>query len=95
MSEIYQLRNELSDLDEVVSTERLTTIILEALPAETYSTIKRQATIGLDLSLEQIQRVCIVKTISIGNSQRLSVTKKNQQSNRKGRENGRGSKARM
>ena len=33
LSEINQIRDELSVLDETVSTERLTTIILDALPA--------------------------------------------------------------
>ena len=45
MSEIYQLHDELSDLDEVVSLESLITIILDALPAEKYPTIKIQAII--------------------------------------------------
>ena len=40
MSEINQIRDELSILDETVSTKRLNTIILDALPAEMYSTIK-------------------------------------------------------
>ena len=40
LSEINQLRDELSDLDEMVSTEYLTsTLILEALLAEKYSII--------------------------------------------------------
>ena len=55
MSEIYQLRNRFSDLDEVVSTERLATIIPDALPAEKYSIIKIQATRDPDLSLEEIK----------------------------------------
>ena len=36
LSEINQVRDELGVLDETVSTERLTTIILDALPAEMY-----------------------------------------------------------
>ena len=43
ISEVYKLRDKLSDFDEVVSTERLTTIILDALPAEKYLAIKNQA----------------------------------------------------
>ena len=39
-SEVDQIRDELSVLDETVSMERLTTIILDALPAEMYSTVK-------------------------------------------------------
>ena len=37
LSEGCQLRNELSDLGEVVSNEHLTTIILDALPEGRYS----------------------------------------------------------
>ena len=40
---ICQLRDELSDLSEITSTERLTTIFLDALPAKEYSAIKIQA----------------------------------------------------
>ena len=38
LSEIYQIRDELSVLDKTVSTERLTAIALDALPAEMYPT---------------------------------------------------------
>ena len=38
MSEVFQVRNELSGLSNVVSNERLTTIILDALPEEKYLT---------------------------------------------------------
>ena len=57
LSEIDQRRNELGDLDEVGSTKYLTTIILDALSAEKYSTIKLQAIRDPDLSLELIQRM--------------------------------------
>ena len=93
LSEINQIRDELGVLDETVSMERLTTIILDALPAEMYSTVKREAIRDPDLSLEHIQR--IVRTIFINHSERLSVTKKNPESNRyqgpnrRGRETGR------
>ena len=40
LSEVLQLYDELSDLGEIVSTERLTTIILDSLPEKRYSTIK-------------------------------------------------------
>ena len=43
MSEINQIRDELGVLDETVSTERLSTIILDALPSEMYSTVKLEA----------------------------------------------------
>ena len=42
-SEINQIRDELSVLDEEVSTERLTTIVLDVLPAEMYSTVQLEA----------------------------------------------------
>ena len=90
LSEINQIRDELGVLDETVSTERLTTIILDALPAEMYSTVKLEAIRDPDMSLEQIQRM--MRTIFINYSERLSVTKKNpestryQGSNRRGRE---------
>ena len=51
-TEAYQLRDELSDLDEVTSTQRLTTIILGALPAEKSTAIKFQVIRDPDLSLE-------------------------------------------
>ena len=93
LSEINQIRDELDVLDETVSTERLPTIILDALPTEMYSTVKREAIRDPDLSLEQIQRM--MRTIFINHSKRLSVTKKNaefnryQGANRRGRETGR------
>ena len=49
LSEIVQLRDDLNDLGEVVSNERLTTIILDEVPQDVYSTIKRQST-ALELS---------------------------------------------
>ena len=55
LSELYQLREEFSDLGEVVSIERLTMIILDAFPAEKYSTIKIQEIRYLDLSLVKIE----------------------------------------
>ena len=36
LSEMNQLRDEFCDLDEVVSTERLTALILDTLPTKTY-----------------------------------------------------------
>ena len=38
MSEVFQVRNELSGLSNVVSNERLTTTILDALPEEKHLT---------------------------------------------------------
>ena len=43
ISEAFQPRDELSDLGEVVSNERLTTTILDALPEKRYSKIKGQS----------------------------------------------------
>ena len=40
LSEVFRLRDELDDLGETVTDERLTTIILDALPEEMYSTVK-------------------------------------------------------
>ena len=81
LSKINQIRDELGVLDETVSTERLTTIIiLEALPAEMYSTEELEATRDPGLSLEQIQRM--MATIFINHSERLSITKNNAESKR-------------
>ena len=54
MSEIYQLCDELSDLDEVVSTERVTTIIFGAMQAEKHPIIEIQVIRYPDLSLERV-----------------------------------------
>ena len=93
LSEINQIRDELGVLDKAVSTERLTTIILDALPAEMYSTMKLEALRDPDNILEHIQRM--MRTMFINHSEKLSVTKNNpesnryQGSNRKSRETGR------
>ena len=92
-SVINQTRNELSVLDEAVSTERLTTIILNALPAEIYLTVKLEAIRDPDLSLEHIRRM--MRTTFIDHSEEVPVTKHNQESKRyqesnfRGQENGR------
>ena len=39
VADAYELRDELRDLNEVVSTDRLATTIFDALPGEKYSTI--------------------------------------------------------
>ena len=91
LSEINQIRDELSTLDETVSTKRLTTLILDVMSAEMYSTVKLKTIQDLDLCLEQIQRM--MRTIFVINSKMVSVTKKNpepkryQELNRRGREN--------
>ena len=90
LSKISQIRDELGVLDKTVSTERLTTVILDVLPTEMHSTVKLEAIRDPDLSLEQIQRM--MRTIFINHSERLSVTKKNPESNRYQGSNRRGGK---
>ena len=41
LSETYEVRDELSGLDEVVSTKRLTAIILDPLPADKCLNVKK------------------------------------------------------
>ena len=88
------MRDELSDLDEVICPERFTKIVLAALPAEMYSTIKIEAIQDPDLTLEQIQRM-MRRNMIINHSERLPATKKdnkfrkNQVANRRDREKGR------
>ena len=57
LSEINQIRDELSVLDKAVSIERLTTRVFDALLAEMYSIVKLQAILDHNLSLEQIQQM--------------------------------------
>ena len=59
LSEVFQLRDELNDLSEVVSNERFTLIILDVLPEDMYSTIKVQSTRDPHLGLEEI--ISIIK----------------------------------
>ena len=63
LSEIFQLGDELCDLDYVGSIERLTVMIVDASPDGKYSTIKLQTIRSPRLSLKQIQ--LMVKTIFI------------------------------
>ena len=83
---MYQLRDELNDLGEAVSTERLSTIILDALPAKKYSTIKVQAIQDPDLSLEDIEGM--IKAIFINHSETSSVPTRSHESYRKGCDSG-------
>ena len=48
---VHQLSDELSDLGELVSTERVTTIVFNALPVKKYATMKYQATKDLGITL--------------------------------------------
>ena len=61
LSEGFQSRDELSNLGEVVSNERLTTAILDALPEKRYSTIKVQSIRDPDLGPKEI--ISMMKTI--------------------------------
>ena len=54
LSEVFQLRDELSDLGEVNYNELLTTIVFDALPTEKCVTIKIQSIKDPDLCLEEI-----------------------------------------
>ena len=74
-------------LGEVVSTERLTTTILNAWPTEICATIKIQAIINPDLCLEEITN--IMENIFINHSERSSVPRRGQEPYRKGRDSGR------
>ena len=73
LSEINQIRDELSVLDEEVSTGRLATKNLDALPAEMYSTVKLEAIRDPNMSLEQIQRM--MRTTFINHSERYQLRK--------------------
>ena len=73
--------------------ECLATIILDALTAKMYLAVRLKTVRDLDLSLKLIQRM--MRTTFINQSERLSLTKNNSESkryqelNRRGRENGR------
>ena len=84
-----KLRDEPSDLGEVVSTEYLRTIFLDDLAEEQYSAIKVHATRDPDLDLEEV--MIMMKTIFINQSERLSVPKRSQELYCKGYNSGRGS----
>ena len=77
LSEVFQLRGELSNLSEVASNERLTSIILDALPEEKYSPIKVQAMTGPGLGLGEIMNM--VEIIFINYSESSSVLERSQE----------------
>ena len=85
-AEAYELRDELSDLNEVVSIDCMATTIFDALPAEKYSTITIQAMNNPHLNLGEVKSM--MKSISINHSRR-SVSKRGQKSYRKSRDSGR------
>ena len=74
VAEVHELRDERSDLNEVVSTDCMATAIFDALPAEKYLTITIQAMSNPDLSLGEVKSM--MKEISLNHSQRSSVKKK-------------------
>ena len=74
LSEVFQLRDELDDLGETVTDERLETIILDALPEEKYSTVKMKSVRNPDLRLEEI--ISMIKTIYINHLERSLVPKR-------------------
>ena len=76
MFKVFQLRDELNDLGEALSNERLTTMIImtDTLPTEKYATIKIQAIRDPDLCLEEITNM--MKTIFTNHSERSSIPKR-------------------
>ena len=62
-----------TDLGEIVTDERLTAIILDALSEEMYSTVKMQSVRDLDLGLEEI--IGMMTMIFLNHSERLTVLK--------------------
>ena len=73
LSEVFQLRDELNAFGEAVTDERLTTIILDALPEEMYSTVKIQLIRDPDLGLQEI--IGMMKAIFIIHSEWSSIPK--------------------
>ena len=65
-SEVFQQRDGVIDMGEAVTDKRLTTIILDALPEEMYSTIKIQSIRDPELGLENI--IDMMETIFINHS---------------------------
>ena len=73
LSEVHQLHDEPSDLGEVVSTARLTSIILDALPVEKYLSIKVQAIGDSDKSIGEVESM--IKTIFSSHSESCQFQK--------------------
>ena len=82
LSEVFQLPYyELDGLGETATDERLTTIILDALPEEMNSTVRTQSVKDPDLGLEEI--IGMSKTIFINHPEMSSVPKRSKASCRK------------
>ena len=77
----------LDDLGETVSDERLTTIILDALPEKMYFIVNMQSVRDPDSGLEE-EIISKVKMIFINHSERSSVSKTGKESYRKVRSSG-------
>ena len=87
LSEVFQLRYELNDFEEAITTEHLTTIPLGALPEEMYFTVKMQSIRDFELGLGGI--IDMMKTVFRNQSERWSARKMSQESYRKVRNSGR------
>ena len=81
LSKVFQLRDELVDFGDAVFDERLTTIILDALPGEMYSTVKMKPIRDLELEPEDI--TSMTETSFRYHSERSSVPKRSEESFRK------------
>ena len=77
-------------MGETLTDKRLTTIILDALPEDMYSTVRMQSIRDPDLELEEI--ISMTRTIFVHNLERSSVHKRSQESYRKVRNIGRESR---
>ena len=67
------VKYKLTELREVVSLERLTTVILDALSSEKYSVIKQQAIRDPDLSLADVERM--TRTIHVNDVEKSSASR--------------------
>ena len=81
LSKVVQHRDELNDLGDALTDERLKTIILDALPEEMHSAVKMQSIRDRDLGLGAIIRM--MKTVVINHSEESSVPKRRQELYRK------------
>ena len=78
LSKVFQLRDKLSDLGEIVFNGCSKTIILDALPDELYSTIKVQSIREPEFGLEKI--IGMMRAMFINHSERSSGPKWRQES---------------
>ena len=85
LSKVFQLRDKLSDLGEIVFNGRSKTIIIDALPDELYSTIKVASIREPEFGLEKI--IGMMRAMFINHSERSSGPKWRQESYHKYRDN--------